>query len=933
MKIIDCQVNHKTNPLGYLMDYPVFSYLIVESEGKKQAAARIKISLDEKFETVVEDTGWSTDINPLGHAIPLNLQPCTRYFWTVTIKSDVNEIATSRTNWFETGKQNQVWTGKWITCSQKTGRHPIFSKTFVTNKSIKSARLYICGLGLYEAYMNGVKVGREYLAPYCNNYSEWLQYQSFDITNSLSKENKIEVLLGNGWFKGRFGFDESEGINHYGDAWELVSEIHIQYADDTVERISTDESWNVRYGNILESSIYDGEVVDSTLTDTETSSCLLSSRRTDLLTERLSTPVLIQEELKPVELIQTPLGEIVLDLGQNHTGIFKLKVNEKKGTVIKLQFGEILQGGNFYRENLRTAKAQYTYISNGDPVEISPKFTFYGYRYVKVEGIEFLEKNDFTSYVLHSQLPKIGFIETGNTKVNKLIENVEWGLKSNFIDVPTDCPQRDERMGWTGDAQVFSQTALYLRNCYSFYEKYLYDLSKEQLSAFGRVPNYVPSFGDEGTSSVWGDAACIIPWNVYLFSGDKEILKSQYPSMLAWVDYIRKIYNDHNEWDSVYHFGDWLALDTHANGKNEVRGATPIDFITRVYYYNSVRITAKTAQLLSKNKDAKRLKELEDELLHHIQNEYFTNNGRSVVQTQTGLLMSLNFDLIENKEKIISRLKEKFEETDHKLETGFVGTSMLCTVLSQFGMEDLAYELLFNEEFPGWLYAVNLGATTIWERWNSVQEDGTISDSGMNSLNHYSYGSIVEWIFKYCMGISPLENHPGFTKVRIAPQLNWKMRKLDATYNSVAGAYHVRWELINGEHVELKVTVPFNCEAILDLPNFAEGEYLKCDNTSIKEIKEGQYILEPGKYMLSYKTNKNFKKIWSTYTPIKELLYHSEIKKILTKYSPTILDVPKEMRHQSIRDISSKYVGNDDNLRQQLDEQFTQMDQLLATIE
>ena len=487
-------------------------------------------------------------------------------------------------------------------------------------------------------------------------------------------------------------------------------------------------------------------------------------------------------------------------------------------------------------------------------------------------------------------------------------------------------------MGWTGDAQVFSKTASYLHDCYAFYEKYLYDISQEQKRKAGKVPNFIPSFGDEGTSSVWGDAVCIIPWNVYVFSGDKRILEKTFPSMVSWLSYIQKIDEKNNGWNDVFHFGDWLALDKKNGVKNEVMGATPVDYIARVYYLNSLRIAAKTASILGEQEQAETFDQRSHSLAQYIREEYFSMNGRSVIQTQTGLLMALAFDLIDPKDKIIQALLNKFEETNHKLDTGFIGTSMICNVLTENGMEDLAYELLLNEEFPGWLYAVNLGATTVWERWDSVLPDGSISDSGMNSLNHYSYGSIVEWLFKHGAGIQPCEDEPGMRKVKLAPKLNWALKTLSCGYKSPSGDYHIQWELIDGNHVKIDIEVPFNCEAALILPHIRLADYISSDNPMFDYLVDDCCILLPGKYTVTYETTKNFKKIYNTFTPIKELLYHSKVKKFLAENSPTIFDVPLEMRHLSMREMAENYIGNDAVMKKQITQQFDQLDEVLEQI-
>ena len=535
-KIYAAKTNHITNPVGFYMEQIVFSWKVKECEGKKQKNARILISKEKDFSEILFDTK-EAELDSCGTKVNFQTAPYTRYYWKVIVTTDQGEVVGSDVQFFETAKQDEAWTGKWITCSWKEGRHPIFSKLVSTEKEVERARLYICGLGLYEAYFTSnkigkpEKIGKEYLAPYCNNYDQWIQYQTYDVTEQMKAGGELSVLLGDGWYKGRFGFSQPEKKCFFGDAWKLIAEVHVDYVDGSKEVIGTDESWKVTESKISFSNIYDGEKRDDTLPDVPESAALLAEEPKGRLMERLSLPVMVHKEMKPIELIHTPAGEQVFDLGQEITGIFKFHVKEPVGTEILIQTGEVLQDGNFYNGNLRTAKSEYHYISDGTEKEIVPHFTYYGYRYVKVSGVTNLSCDDFTALVLCSDYEKTGRLETGHELVNQLISNVEWGMRGNFLDVPTDCPQRDERMGWTGDTQVFSATASYLADTYAFYRKFLYDMYQEQLLTDGMVPEVVPTFGPSKTSCAWGDAACIIPWNVYLFSGDKTILEQQIDSM------------------------------------------------------------------------------------------------------------------------------------------------------------------------------------------------------------------------------------------------------------------------------------------------------------------------------------------------------------------------------------------------------------------
>lgn len=516
MKITHCKLNHLVNPLGYILPQLSFSWQVEDAKGTKQTSARLVIAADAELTKILYDSGFA-DLDALGTKVQLETAPRIRYYWAVTVRTDADEEAASAVNWFETAKQDEPWQARWLTCDSAEPRHPVFCKTLPC-KNVAAARLYICGLGLYEAALNGEKIGDEYLTPYCNNYNAWLQYQTYDITAQLQKGGDLRVTLGNGWYKGRFGFDRS-GKPCYGTDWLLIAEVHITHTDGTTEVIGTDESWQVTRSKITYSGIYDGEHFDATLPEVPAVPAALAEPPKGQLTARCSVPVRPFAALTPT-VLHTPARETVLDLGQNMAGTFTMHVHVPAGRTVRLQWGETLQDGNFYRENLRSAKAEYVYVSDGQPAVLAPKFTFYGGRYVKVEGVENLTAEDFTPLPLSSDLERIGTLKTGHALVNRLIENVWWSCRDNFIDVPTDCPQRDERMGWTGDAQVFGATAGYLLDTVPFYTKYLRDMSTEQAARGGAVPNVVPACGMEGCSSVWGDAATILPWTVYEQFGD-----------------------------------------------------------------------------------------------------------------------------------------------------------------------------------------------------------------------------------------------------------------------------------------------------------------------------------------------------------------------------------------------------------------------------
>jgi alpha-L-rhamnosidase len=834
MEITRMKCNRIVNPMGFYLGQPRLSWVTEAPGAKYQAAAQIQVAEDESFGHMLYDSGKRNDIDSLGFRLPLELKPRKRYYWRVAVWTDRQEEIKSPAAWFETSKMNEVWSARWITPDWEEKRiHPLLRKGFTLDGEIASARAYVSGLGLYEMELNGKRVGQEYLTPYCNAYDKWIQYQTLDVTDLLQPgKNAVGAMLGEGWYKGRFGFQDNQG-NIYGDTMAFLCEIMIVYKDGRTVTIGTDESWKAAPGPVQSSSIYDGEIYDANkqiagwsevgLDDSQWSGTRLIDIGFDRLQTRRSLPVHIMNELKPVEVLTTPKGETVLDMGQNMVGWMRLNVNASKGTEITLYHGEVLQDGNFSRENLRTAKAEYHYISDGQPAAVHPHFTFYGFRYVKVEGWPGeLNPDDFTGCVLHSDMERTGEIETSDPLVNRLYLNALWGQKGNFLDVPTDCPQRDERMGWTGDANVFSGTACFNMDTNAFYHKYLYDLAVEQAKDNGAVAFVVPKtcLVDGVGSSVWGDAATVIPWNVYLHYGDKAILEQQLDSMKAWVDYIRRQDDGSRLWNTGFHFGDWLALD--GPGNFSPKGGTPNDLIATAFYFYSAELVSKAAKALGKEDIAEEYEGLAGQVKQAFQNEFLTPKGRLAVDTQTAYVLALFMDLAPEqfRKRIVDTLEERLKENNYHLKTGFVGTPFLCRVLSENGYNDTAYRLLMNEDYPSWLYEVKMGATTIWERWNSLLPDGKFGELGMNSLNHYAYGSIVEWMYRNMCGINPVEQCPGFRRVKLAPQPNERLQWAKASLHSAAGLYESSWRIDEGG-IHYEFTIPFDAVAEVTLPGTA----------------------------------------------------------------------------------------------------------------
>lgn len=870
MKITHLKTNHIINPLGYAIDTPTFTWMVEDTTDTIQTSAQVQVSLDADFSKLVFDSGKveGNGIDSLAYRPKLSLAPYTRYYWKVGVWGET-EHTVSEVAWFETAKMDDDWQAQWITPNFEDNQtHPILYHSFKLASQVASARLYISGLGLYHCDLNGEKVGDEFFTPYCNAYDRWIQYQTFDITDALNTgENVISVMLGNGWYKGRYG--SGGGVPEiYGDRFALLCELRITLADGTEQIIGTDTSWQAQQSPILASDIFDGETYDARISKDISSGESSGVKPIDidmtLLEARRSIPVLIMEEIEPVAILHTPAGETVLDMGQNMAGWIRFKTDAPAGTRIHLQFAEVLQHGNFFRDNLRTAKAEYIYIADGTDAVVEPYFTFYGFQYVKITGwVGEPRIEDFTGCVVYSEMETIGTIETSHPKVNQLIENVMWSQKDNFLDIPSDCPQRDERLGWTGDIQVFSGTACFNMDSAAFLSKFAYDLWQEQQKLGGLVPFIVPLANQNpGISAAWGDVATILPWNLYEFYGDIDILEQQFDSMCAWVDHIKGIDESNGGkrlWTGGLHFGDWLAQDTPLY-TDVRRGGTPHDFIASAFYSYSAGIVAKTAQILGKTTEAETYRHLSDDVKTAFQDEFFSNSGELVVSTQTAYLLVLYMDLVPDhyRQQIEQGLIDQLERDNNYLTTGFVGTPYLCRVLSNIGANNLAYKLLLNEDHPSWLYAINLGATTIWERWSLLDTDGVINETDLrsHSFNHYAYGSIMEWMYRDMCGLNPSTGDDGivgFRHTRIAPKPDKSLQWAKASYRSSVGLYESDWE-ISGDKLTLNITIPFNAVAEVILPSAQFDDVLlngqpldtgeQVDNTVELTLKTGTYQFE-----------------------------------------------------------------------------------------
>ena len=874
MKVEDLKINGIKNPMGFSYDKIKCSWKVRDTKAKTAKNIKIDVSLDSGFNNIIYSKEGK-DLNSSCEILEVTCTPHTRYFYRVYVEGENGETALSKIAFFETGKMSEKWVGKWIKTEDRDKFHPVFFRKFKLNKKVKTARLYICGLGLYEAYLNNKKIGDELLAPLYSDYRVEYQYQTYDITDMLEEKNNIDIWMGNGWYKGRFGLGGFR--ENFGDKFMAIAEIYIEFQDGEIQVISTDHMWKYRGSDIELSDIYDGEIYNKLMYDQKENvvkNVQIVNEVKQKLIERYSLPVKEKEIVQVKEIIKTPKNEIVLDFGQNFAGYVKFLCNQPKGTKITLDFGEILQKGNFYNDNYRSAKSQFVYISNGEKELVRPHFTYFGFRFVRVSGwIGEIHKEDFMGSVIYSDMDTTGEIESGNKKLNGLISNCMWGQKSNFLDFPTDCPQRDERLAWTGDAQIFSRTACYNMDTRAFYNKFIHELRIEQERLDGIVPGVIPVFDPKYAvvCSVWGDIATILPTVLYEYYGDKEGLNKHYSMMKDWVDYINREDEKRGKrylFDFGNHIGDWLALD----GKTEqsMKGGTDDYFIASCYYANSVKNVASAAKVLGKFEDKRYYPNLYENIIKAIFKEYFSESGRMCVDTQTAYLIALNLGIYKDKEKIKEALKTRLYKDCYKLKCGFVGAPMMCKVLAENGFEEEALYFLLQEEYPGWMHCINLGATTIWERWNSVLDDGTVSGIVMNSLNHYSFGAVLEYIYRNILGIQSAGI--GFKRVRFVPQIDNKIGYMKGSYDSVSGKYSLEWRICEDGMIEINVEVPFNCSGIIKLP--------LCHSDEIE--------LEPGKHNFRYKPLKDLKQLFTEKTLFRDMIKNEEAVKIIKEISPNL---------------------------------------------
>ncbi len=863
-------VEYLHNPLGLDVLKPRFSWKLISNErGIMQQSYEIRVGTNPTGINSGKNTVWQSGVVLGDQSIQVvysgpALKSKTYYYWQVRVKDNHgNTSPWSDVNFWQMGMLNPAdWTAKWITtfaADTLPGANPYFRKSFSFSKSIKSATAFITAHGLYEARINGKKIGKDFFTPGWTSYHKHLLYQTYNVTDLLKKgDNTLGLTLGDGWYRGYLAFDGKR--NYYGNQLSGLLQLEVEFTDGTKQVVQTDESWTYAKGPVLSSDLYNGEDYDARLelkgwdennfNATNWKAVTVLPYGPEKLEASISPLARKHEEFKPKQIITTPKGETVIDFGQNLVGWVQFKVKGAKGTTVKLEHGEVLdKQGNFYNANLRSAKQTISYTLKGSdlPETYEPHFTYQGFRYIKLQGFPSKPNpDDFTAIAIYADMEPTGTFATSNPLLNQLQHNIQWGQKGNFLDVPTDCPQRNERLGWTGDAQVFSRTAAFNMNVAGFFTKWMKDVQADQLPN-GSVPFVIPNvLGNQAAGSTgWADVATIIPWNMYLAYGDKTLLANQYNSMKAWVDFMTGQSKEHL-WNTGFHFGDWLFFRPEDDNDGSA-AITDKYLIAQTFYAHSTQLFINSAKVLGKQEDIIKYQNLLDEIKKAFLKEYLTPNGRLVSGSQTAYVLALEFDMLPEKQRqqAVERLVQNIKNYGNHLTTGFLGTPYLCHVLSRFGYTDVAYTLLLQDTYPSWLYQVKLGATTMWERWDGQKPDGTFQTTNMNSFNHYAYGAIGDWMYRNLVGLDTDESGPGYKKITFSPEVGGNLNYAMATLQTLYGLVSTRWNL-EGNTFSLDVTIPANTTATINLPGAATAKVNE-SGTDINQTKGISQVNKDGK--------------------------------------------------------------------------------------
>jgi alpha-L-rhamnosidase len=848
LTITSLKTDYKTNPIGIDNPVPGLSWILRSDRmNTMQESYEIRAALDAGDLRSGRNLVWETGRVNSRQSIHIPyggspLRSFQRIYWQVRVRDNHGE----RSGWsdiasWEMGIMDSgLWGAGWISplLGEDTTRSmpsPYLRKEFGLNEGIRRARLYISSHGLYRVEINGRRVGDREFTPGWTSYRNRVQYQVYDVTGLLNaRENVIGIILGDGWYRGNLAWAGNRNL--YGSRLSAIAQLHVWFDDGSEAVIGTGDSWKASTGPILKSDIYNGETYDAGLELTGWSSPGYDDRdwagveTLDIPKEKLvateGPPVRVVDQLVPVSIEKVGDGMWLVDMGQNMVGWVRISASGEKGDTITLRHAEVLDRyGNMYYENLRSAEATDRYCLKGSGTEVfEPHFTFHGFRYVMVSGYPGTLQGDLIrGMVIHSDMGPAGSFACSDSLINQLQHNIVWGLKGNFLDVPTDCPQRDERLGWTGDAQVFAPTACFNMHAATFYKKWLKDMAADQ-GKNGMIPHVIPDILGDGGATGWADAGVVIPWVVYRNYADTMVLHDQYESMKKWIGYMEEHAGEDLIWDGDFHFGDWLAYDASSPG---YMGAyTVTDLIATAYFSYSSGIVARVAEILGKETDAAYYRELSERVAHAFRDEFVTPNGRLVSHTQTAYTLALAFGLLDEKteQQAALYLMHNVKEFGH-ITTGFLGTPLISLTLTDYGMADLAYMLLKRKEYPSWLYPVTMGATTIWERWDGQKPDSTFQDPGMNSFNHYAYGAIGKWLYQVVAGIGIDPDQPGYKHSIIHPRPGGGLSWAEASHESMYGTISSGWRR-DGKQLTMEVEVPANTTASIHIPGKPEQIFI-----------------------------------------------------------------------------------------------------------
>jgi alpha-L-rhamnosidase len=834
VKTHDLRTEKAVDPIGLGEVAPRLSWRLVADADETDVVQEAWQIEAGDGDDVVWDSGRVIDRTQLARYAGPPLGSRARRWWRVRAWTSAGETDWSDRAWFETGLlEPGDWSARMITAQSAT---PVasFTTSFEVHDDIDSARLYVTAHGLVDATINGDGVSDEVLAPGWTAYDDRLAVRTMDVTHLVHRgRNEIEALVAPGWFSGRFGFGEGKQV--YGAHVGLFAQLEVRTADGATSVVATGPSWGASSTAFSEASIYDGETFDARIARDGAGSAaveLLHGFEVSELVAPAVAPVRRTGTLRPVRA-HVIGGALQLDFGQNLVGWMRITVSgAPEGAEIVMRHAEVLgPDGRLYTEPLRSAKATDTYITAGDDLEIyEPRFTFHGFRYAEITGIA-PERIDVEAVVVHSDLERTGTFTAGDELIDRLHANVVWGWRGNSVSVPTDCPQRDERLGWTGDAQVFSPTASFLYDCETFWENWLADLAADQRED-GMVPPIIPDIkiGMGNGACGWGDAAVVIPWTTYEAYGDDTVIRNQLPSMIAWVDWVWSRLDDELRWAQDFQFGDWL--DPDAPTEQPWRAKARFDLVATAYAAHSSDLLARMARIVGDDTAAARF----GERFAEIREAWWTHYADDAAKTQTGCALGIEFGLAPSDDAtqgLGDALARLVRDAGDHLATGFLGTPLLLPALTRSGHVDVAYDVLHQETPPGWLYTVKAGATTIWERWDALRPDGTIptealgtpggSGGGMVSFNHYAYGCVADWMHRTVAGVAPDPDEPGFRHVIVSPKPGGRLRNVAASLESRYGHTATAWR-IEDSRFTLDVTIPPNAHATVTLPDGSVSE-------------------------------------------------------------------------------------------------------------